>query len=355
VRANDQFGCGVNSASLEGYFRTQCSGETPGVPVDRPVFAGPATAAFICLPGPCVTPTCTPDRASACPGEPVNLTVRGTNCSDGPVTMKLEIGFGTSWYQSYDCPEPVGVGGYCEHTFAIVMPDCTPGEPTTFPSRVTATNVCTSTTVDTPNACSVLCKGPDVEISKSAEPEVNVGDTIHYVITVTNESKDTDLTNVVVVDDLCAYVSNPTNFGGSCEAGAPSIVGSRITWPAFNLPRSSSCTLTFEVTAVGTGAECTDQSVTCVNDVSVTAWCGTASDRATGSASTVIRCETLGSTATGGGRTNDDPDTDNRATRVDVAQLSPPTKVVDRPATSGSTSIVTAGTSCSTGTATMRT
>jgi uncharacterized repeat protein (TIGR01451 family) len=302
----------VNSASAAGEFATYC-GTVGGELETTPVLAGPATAAFNCLPGPCVTATCTPDRSSACPGETVNLTVRGTNCSDGPVTMVLEIGVGTSWYQSYTCPEPVAAGAYCEHTFAVEMPACDAGNAVTFPSQATATNDCSSTTTVTPNPCSVNCKGPDVEIDKQAEAEVNPGDTIHYTITVTNESKDTDLTNVIVVDDLCSYVTNPTNFGGTCDVGAPQVVGSQITWPAFNLPANSSCTITFEVTAVGNATPCTE-TVTCTNEVSVTAECGDASDTASDSADTIIRCAPPGlCRLTGGGCLNDDPDTNNRS------------------------------------------
>jgi uncharacterized repeat protein (TIGR01451 family) len=159
----------------------------------------------------------------------------------------------------------------------------------------------------TPNPCSVACKNPNVEVSKSAEAEVQPGDQIHYTITVSNPaSAGTDLEHVVVTDVLCPEVSNPTNFGGTCNTGAPQVNGSTITWPEFNLASGGSCTLTFEATAAGAGGTCT-VDLTCHNVVTVTARCGDASDDATASADTNIPCTPPGlCRLTGGGCLNED-------------------------------------------------
>ena len=301
VKANvDCSGDGVNSARADGKFETLC-GITPGSLETRDVSAGPATANFHCLPGPCVNVTCTPDRLAACPGQTVNLTVRGTNCGNGPARITLHVGAA-----SYSCPDPIAAGDFCEHSFAVVMPTCTSGNSVTFPSSATIVNDCTEKTVDTPNPCAVQCKNPVVQVDKSAEVEVQPGEQVHYVITVTNPSKDTDLENVVVVDELCSAVSNPTNFGGTCNLAAPQVVGSTITWPAFNLAAGASCTITFEATAAGAGGTCT-VDLDCHNVVNVTANCGDAQAQASDFADTHIPCTPPGlCRLTGGGCLNED-------------------------------------------------
>jgi len=264
-----------------------------------------ASANVVCKPGPCLTVTCSADKAAACQGETINLTVRGTNCDpDAQSSASITLRVGN---QSFTCAEPVaGNGGFCEHVFQVVMPACTDGQSITFPSEASITNDCATVTKVTSNPCAVQCKAPVVQIDKSAEAEVQPGDQIHYRITVTNPSKDVDLENVVVTDDLCSAVSNPTNFGGTCNVSAPGVNGSTITWPAFNLAKGSSCDLTFEATAAGAGGTCT-VDLDCHNVVSVVGKCGDAEARASNSADTHIPCPQPGlCRLTGGGCLNED-------------------------------------------------
>jgi len=301
VRANaDCSGDGVNSARADGTFSSFC-GITPGILQETSVGAGPATANFSCKGGPCVTVTCSPDKPAACPGQAIRLTVRGTNCSGGSERITLRVGT-----QEFACPDPVASNGFCEHTFDVVMPNCTSGNSVTFPSEATATNDCSSITTVTPNPCSVECKNPGIQISKTAEAEVQPGNQIHYIITITNPAANqTDLEDVVVTDELCPEVSNPTNFGGTCETGAPGVSGSTITWQAFNLASGESCTLTFEATSAGGGGTCT-VDLTCHNVVRVVAHCGSANAEASSSANTNIPCTPPGlCRLTGGGCLNE--------------------------------------------------
>jgi len=290
-----------NNAKVVAVYSEPCIDKVNGnqpLHVERTAFAD-----VTCKPGPCVTVTCSPDKAAACQGETIKLTVRGTNCDPDPnntARITLKVG-----QQSFACPDPVpGNGGYCEHVFEVTMPACTGGQNVTFPSEAMIENDCASKTVVTPNPCSVRCKVPNIEVQKSAEATVNPGDTIHYVITVTNLSKETDLEKIKVTDTLCSYVKDPRNFGGDCPGGTPGIVGNVITWQEFSLPAGGSCTLTFEVTAVGDADPCT-RDVTCTNEVSVTGYCGDASSTSTAHADTDIQCIGTLCRLTGGGCLNE--------------------------------------------------
>jgi len=294
------FGSVRNNAKVVAVFSEPCVDfANGGVPlsIEKTTFAD-----VLCKAGPCVTVTCTPNKTSACEGEPIELTVRGTNCGSDPASITLRVGD-----QSFTCAEPVAVKGFCEHVFTVIMPKCTDGQDVTFPSEATITNDCSSVTVVAPSPCTVRCKEPNIDITKEAEAQVDPGGTIHYKITVTNQSKVTDLEKVKVIDTLCDFVKDPVNFAGDC-AGAPLVEGKVITWPEFNLAAGASCTLTFDVTAVGDAEPCT-HDVTCVNDVTVTGYCADASATASSSASTLIPCSPPGlCRLTGGGCLNEDGD-----------------------------------------------
>jgi uncharacterized repeat protein (TIGR01451 family) len=235
-----------------------------------PVATDPAECQVECAPPPCVqlSLVCSPE--AQCAGGPVTLRWTATNCSTTPEDIVVRVGGRTL------SSRRLGVGGVESDTVIVPMPACTAGQRVTFNADVTATNECSPPApAATDNAsCDVLCKVPEVTIVNTATPQVSAGGTVHYVLTIRNPSTTTALENVVVVDDLCSNSNNPRNFNGTCaNASTPSVSGSRITWPAFNLAAGGSCILEFDATLI----EC----ARCINTATVTGFCSDAPASAT--------------------------------------------------------------------------
>ena len=254
----------------------------------------------------CLTPPCVSlsldALADRCEGELVTVTGKATNCGQAAAHLYVRLGDGAEVDLGMVKP---GAGNAATFSFPVGALVCSNGQ-ASYTVNARAVGECAPEATDS-KSVSVRCNVPQIQIDKTAEAEVEPGNTIHYVITVTNPSKTADLTKVQVVDSQCPYVRNPVNFGGTCNVGAPQVNGTTITWPEFNLPRNSSCTLTFEVTAVGDGEPCV-RDVTCRNDVHVTAYCGTRSVEGNASAETLIPCKRGLCRLTGGGCLNEKGD-----------------------------------------------
>ena len=81
----------------------------------------------------------------------------------------------------------------------------------------------------------------DLELSKTVnDPTPNVGDTVTFTITVTNQGPDT-ATGVAIEDVVPAGYSNITNISGTGV-----LAGSTITWTGISLANGASVNLTFD-------------------------------------------------------------------------------------------------------------
>ena len=292
---------------------------TPGAPVNFAVHAtangecGDAPAQdklvpVLCKNGPCVQAGALCDAGkgaqAACPGTPIQVTGSAHNCSTDVEDITITIEGVQKVFTA------VVAGGDVNWIATIPMPACTAGAQVTFHVTATATNTCGST--DPSNAsCSILCQGPQVEISKVADPAgaVDQGTTLHYTITVTNPSKTVGLDNVVVTDVLCSDVT----FQGNSTpptATAPA-VGSTgtITWNLGSIAPGGVSTITFDaavITLPSPACQATDRQ--CVNNVSVVGNCADAQATAQNSYTTPINaCVAPGlCRLTGGGCLNED-------------------------------------------------
>jgi uncharacterized repeat protein (TIGR01451 family) len=287
----------TNHVEVTGTFSSACLGKG-----NDEVVSAQADANVTCSSTACVETSALCSPAAACPGAPVTVTGSAKNCGIGPETIVITI---EGQQQSF--PD-VPAGQTVSWQRTVPMKECTAGQQVQYDVSATASSDC-GQVGPVPASCTVECKNPSVQIDKSAEATVDAGGTIHYTITVTNPAASTtDLENVIVTDELCPEVSNPTNFGGTCNTGAPQVSGSTITWPAFSLASGGSCTLTFEATAAGAGGTCT-VDLTCHNVVNVTAQCGNATARSSASADTNIPCVQPGlCRLTGGGCLNENGD-----------------------------------------------
>ncbi|MGH7724908.1 MAG: FlgD immunoglobulin-like domain containing protein [Candidatus Eiseniibacteriota bacterium] len=246
----------------------------------------------ICLEPPCIKLKLNPIDPT-CEGTRITITGLVENCSDEPQTIEVNlVGDGSVNVGT------VPAGGTAPFSLPAGVLDC--GAEGFFVYTVTAKVSGDCGGVLDSKTLTVACRQPQLRVHKSAPDRVENGGTIHYSITVSNPSLTVDLEDVVVRDELCNYVRDPRNFGGTCPTGAPSVVNGTITWPAFDLPRNTSCTLTFDVTANVSPAvtakldavskdEC-DGSVHCENTVRVYGFCGDARVDASDKASTEIGC-----------------------------------------------------------------
>jgi uncharacterized repeat protein (TIGR01451 family) len=253
---------------------------------------------IVCLTPPCVTLTLDP-LAARCEGTDVTVTGKATNCGSAAEHVFVRLGDGAEVDLGTVQPGAANGVAFSLPAGALV---CVNGSGS-FVVHARGVGDCEPAATDTKTAI-VACNLPRIGVVKTAEASVEPGGTIHYVITVTNPSNTTDLTGIVVTDQLCSYVKDPKNFAGDCPAGAPQIAGTTITWPAFNLATGGHCTLTFEVTAVGDADPCT-HDVRCRNDVHVIGHCGSASAEASNFAETLIPCQPGLCRLTGGGCLNE--------------------------------------------------
>jgi uncharacterized repeat protein (TIGR01451 family) len=241
-----------------------------------------------CLVAPCVTLTLNP-LEPRCQGADVTVSGRVVNCSSAAERIFVRLGAGAEVDLGIVQPGAANGLNFQLPAGALV---CVKGS-ALYTVTARAVGDCEPAATDVKEV-TLTCQVPQIQISKTGPSTVNNGATISYVITVTNPSTTVDLEGVVVTDQLCSYVKDPRNFGGTCVAGAPTI-GATITWPSFNLAHNSSCTITFDVTADVTvgGATCPG-TFSCPNLVHVYGFClgsqGQSRVDADGSFTTAITC-----------------------------------------------------------------
>jgi uncharacterized repeat protein (TIGR01451 family) len=227
-----------------------------------------------------VRAVCSPE--AACPGQPIRITGSARNCSTAPETIVLTVDG-----NPHTCTD-VDPGERCEFSVDRTMPACTPGSPVTF----TVSAIARRGGCDTPPVtaqCEIDCSAPDIDVEKTAESTVDIGGTIHYVITVTNKSTTSALERVVVTDELC---SNAKYVGASpSPTSEPPVgqIGGSIVWEIASIGPRQDVVLRCQATAVNDAQPCT-QDVTCTNEVTAVGFCGDARDEATATAPTVIPC-----------------------------------------------------------------
>jgi uncharacterized repeat protein (TIGR01451 family) len=88
---------------------------------------------------------------------------------------------------------------------------------------------------------------PGINVLKDAPASVCPDGTVRFTITVQNTGG-TPL-SIVAVDQMPAGLSYNGNLSGTCNPGAPQVVGSTVTFPAFNLLAGASCTIAFDAKA----------------------------------------------------------------------------------------------------------
>jgi uncharacterized repeat protein (TIGR01451 family) len=231
------------------------------------------TRNVLCGNGPCVEVALdAPDNA--CVGEQIEVTANVTNC--GP-TANITVTVNGQNHNFGSVP----AGGQVSHDFVFTVQNCVDGG-VNYEATATATNEC-GTITDTDSE-RVACQTPSIDVEKTAESQVNDGDTIHYVITVTNNGP-VALENIVVTDELCDYVryadsAVPTPFSEPAVGSGGSVV-----WHIASLGVGQSVELRFNATADAAfgGGNCSEGPVTCVNHVVATGFCagtGTAGEPA---------------------------------------------------------------------------
>ncbi len=224
------------------------------------------TVTITCLASPCVQLTVNP-LDPRCEGASVTITGSVRNCSTAAETIVVSVAGGGSQNLG-----SVAAGATVNFSIPVANLVCVEGS-RTYSVTATATGACEPAATDT-KTVTVICQVPQIDVEKTGPTSVANGATISYVITVSNPSLTVGLEDIVVTDVLCAYVSNPRNFGGTCPTGAPIVVANTITWPAFDLAANSSCTITFDVTAdVAAGGASCPTRVNCVNVVRVHGFC----------------------------------------------------------------------------------
>ncbi len=215
---------------------------------------------------PCVEVAITPIDA-LCVGEAFELCGTVKNC--GTAVADLEVDYNGVKRNFTAVP----AGETREWCIPAVMPACSNGI-ATFDVTGKATNDCGPITQ--PASESINCKVPQIDVEKVARETsvANLG-TIHYSITVRNPSSTVALSNVVVVDDLCAY-AKWTGVANPAPSIAPNVgsAGGTVTWNIGNLAPLAEVVITFEVTAdIAAGGGVCPTTVQCQNDVYATGLC----------------------------------------------------------------------------------
>ncbi len=215
---------------------------------------------------PCVEVAITPIDA-LCVGEAFELCGTVKNC--GTAVADLEVDYNGVKRNFTAVP----AGETREWCIPAVMPACSNGI-ATFNVTGKATNDCGPITQ--PASESINCKVPQIDVEKVARETsvANLG-TIHYSITVRNPSSTVALSNVVVVDDLCAY-AKWTGVANPAPSIAPNVgsAGGTVTWNVGNLAPLAEVVITFEVTAdIAAGGGVCPTTVQCQNDVYATGLC----------------------------------------------------------------------------------
>jgi uncharacterized repeat protein (TIGR01451 family) len=220
----------------------------------------------------------------------VTLRWTVTSCSTAPEDVVIRLGNRT--LPAFSLP----AGQTRSDTIIVPMPACSQGGRVTFNGEATATGACLPAATKTAS-CDVECQKPRIEMTNTATPVVEAGGTVHYVLVVRNPSTTVPLENVVLTDELCSNTNNPRNFSGTCAgAGSPTVSGSRLTWPAFNLAPGAACTVEFDATLV----ECKS----CINSATVVGSCS--DDRVTAADTSLTTCPQPGRCwLTGGGQSYD--------------------------------------------------
>ena len=260
----------TNSAEAVGSFQSPCVNNGEVVQV-----SDTDTESVVCNAPPCATVTAECAPARACPGTPVTVTGRVTNCGTSVADLSLTIEGETRTF------DDVPAGESRSFDKIVTMPACTDGQLVSFDVSGFATTECASSTPDT-DECTVECDTPQIEVEKSVSPSgaVDQGTTLTYTITVTNPSKDVTAENIVVTDVLC----DESTFQGNASptpTSAPAIGSTgTIVWNIASIAPGQSATLSFDAEIrelPSPDCEATDRE--CTNEVSVVAFCGDAEAR----------------------------------------------------------------------------
>jgi uncharacterized repeat protein (TIGR01451 family) len=289
----------TNSATAVGQFQSACFNNGEVVEV-----SDTDTEIVVCNAAPCATVDLLCAPARACPGSPVTLTGTVTNCGTSTADLSLTIEGETRTFDDV----PAGESRGFEKT--VAMPACTDGASVPFNASGFATTDCGSSTPD-PGSCSVECDTPQIEVDKSVEPSgaVDQGTTVTYTITVTNPSKDVALQNVTVTDELCDEMLYANNANPAPDSAPAEGSSGTIVWTVASIAAGGSAVFTFDATVRELDApECESTTRECINEVSVTGFCGDAQASDSDEVTTPINpcVETGICRLTGGGCLNED-------------------------------------------------
>jgi hypothetical protein len=158
--------------------------------------------------------------------------------------------------------------------------------------------VVTSNGVPSTNPCTVdvVAAGDGIEVTKTAESEVDDGDRVHYVLRVRNESSTTAVDSVHVVDRLCditRWLGVTSRAPWSQPANEE--LGGTVEWNVGALAAGETVEIRYEVRADLSGTACSaDVLRQCENEVEVHARCGgtgPATSAGGDSVTTTVRCE----------------------------------------------------------------